>query len=205
MPLVRSVISEMEGFARSARTQRPRTRRRLVRRRIRDGIIGKLNLKEYRVESVGHDASPSCRDCSQQVLRVSMNSRIGTCRRPAAAVRPVCTNSSAGSAAAVAGSPSRCLLRVSHLRLHASEARMPRLETLDKRLPFPYRYEFRTDNRLVKRRQRAHRRRFARSPRFQNRAGLKIVGAANDLRNTRCRKTRNAFDSPSRRLNLHLR
>ncbi len=44
---------------------------------------------------------------------------------------------------------------------------------------------------LGKRRQRAHRRRFARSPRFQNRAGLKIVGAANDLRNTRCAASRN--------------
>jgi hypothetical protein len=76
---------------------------------------------------------------------------------------------------------------------------------LDKDRPFPYCYGLRTDNRLVKRRQRAHRRRFARSPRFQNRAGLKIVGAANDLRNTRCGKTRNEFDSPSKGLNLDLR
>ena len=45
--------------------------------------------------------------------------------------------------------------------------------------------------RFLKRRLRAHRRRFARSPRFLNRAGLKIVGAADDLRNTLSGKTRN--------------
>ena len=48
-----------------------------------------------------------------------------------------------------------------------------------------------TDNHLLKRRLRAHRRRFARSPRFRYRAGLKIVGAADDLRNTLSGKTRN--------------
>ena len=65
----------------------------------------------------------------------------------------------------------------------------------DKKLPFPYCYGFGTDNRLLKRRLRAHRRRFARPPRFLNRAGLKIVGAANDLRNTLSGKTRNEIDS----------
>lgn len=44
-----------------------------------------------------------------------------------------------------------------------------------------------------KHRPRAHRRRSARSPLFQNRAGLKIVGA-NDLTNTQCAETRNALD-----------
>ena len=34
----------------------------------------------------------------------------------------------------------------------------------------------------LKRRPRAYRRRFARSPRFQNRAGLKIVGAADGFK-----------------------
>jgi hypothetical protein len=58
---------------------------------------------------------------------------------------------------------------------------------------------FRTDNRWVKRRLRAHRRRFARSPRFRYRAGLKIVGAADALRNTLCGKTRNEIDSHLRR------
>jgi hypothetical protein len=94
---------------------------------------------------------------------------------------------------------------VSHLRLNRERDTNASWRLLDKALPFPYCYRFRTDNRLVKRRQRAHRRRFARSPRFLNRAGLKIVGAADDLRNTRCAETRNAFDSPLMRLNLHLR
>ncbi len=58
------------GFARSARTQRLEPRGRLVGGRIQDGIAGEKSLKEYRVESVGHDASPSCRDDSRQVLRV---------------------------------------------------------------------------------------------------------------------------------------
>jgi hypothetical protein len=54
------------GFARSARTRRPVTRGRLVDRRIQNGIVGIGNLFQYRVESVRHDTSPSCRDCSRQ-------------------------------------------------------------------------------------------------------------------------------------------
>ena len=45
-----------------------------------------------------------------------------------------------------------------------------------------------------KARQRTHRRRFVRPPRFQSRAGLKIVGAANELRNTPREISRNRFD-----------
>jgi hypothetical protein len=45
-----------------------------------------------------------------------------------------------------------------------------------------------------KARQRTHRRRFVRPPRFQSRAGLKIVGAANELRNTPREISRNPFD-----------
>lgn len=67
----------------------------------------------------------------------------------------------------------------------------PRRRKSDTKPPSPYCYGLRHDNRLVKLRQRAHRRRFARSPRFQNRAGLKIVGAANNLSNTRCAPSRN--------------
>ena len=48
---------------------------------------------------------------------------------------------------------------------------------------------------LGKRRQRAHRRRFARPPRFLNRAGLRAVGAANVLRDTSCLISRNGNDS----------
>jgi hypothetical protein len=47
-------------------------------------------------------------------------------------------------------------------------------------------------------RQRTHRRRFVRPPRFQSRAGLKIVGAANDLRNTPREISRNPFDDGGR-------
>jgi hypothetical protein len=45
-----------------------------------------------------------------------------------------------------------------------------------------------------KARQRTHRRRFVRPPRFQSRAGLKIVGAANVLRDTPREISRNPFD-----------
>jgi len=69
-----------------------------------------------------------------------------------------------------------------------------------KELPFPYCYGSWIDYRLLMRRQRAHRRRFARSPRFRYRAGLKIVGAADVLRNTLSGKTRNEIDSHSRHL-----
>ena len=66
-----------------------------------------------------------------------------------------------------------------------------RLETFRQRATVPILLWVGSDNRLLKRRLRAHRRRFARSPRFLNRAGLKIVGAADDLRNTLSGKTRN--------------
>ena len=64
----RGQISDVRdgGFARSARTRRPVTRGRLNVRRIQKGIVGIGNLFQYRVESVRHDTSPSCRDCSRQ-------------------------------------------------------------------------------------------------------------------------------------------
>ena len=64
----RGQISDVRdgGFARSARTRRPVTRGRLNVRRIQNGIVGIGNLFQYRVESVRHDISPSCRDCSRQ-------------------------------------------------------------------------------------------------------------------------------------------
>jgi len=48
---------------------------------------------------------------------------------------------------------------------------------------------------LGKRRQRAHRRRFARPPRILNRAGLRAAGAANVLTCTACLISRNENDS----------
>jgi hypothetical protein len=64
----RGQISDVRdgGFARSARTRRPVTRGGLNVRRIQNGIVGIGNLFQYRVESVRHDTSPSCRDCSRQ-------------------------------------------------------------------------------------------------------------------------------------------
>lgn len=53
-------------FARSARTRGVLTRRRLNAVRIGDGIVERWNLCQYRVESVGHDISPSRRNCSRQ-------------------------------------------------------------------------------------------------------------------------------------------
>src|SRR5215813_11800444 len=55
-------MSKMDGFARSARTWRLDGRRGLVGGGIRNGIVDERNVVEYRVESVRHDASPSCRD-----------------------------------------------------------------------------------------------------------------------------------------------
>jgi len=54
------------GFARSARTRRLVTCGRLEGRRIQNGIVGMGKLFQYRVESVRHDTSPSCRDRSRQ-------------------------------------------------------------------------------------------------------------------------------------------
>ena len=53
----------------------------------------------------------------------------------------------------------------------------------------------RTRQSLGKRRQRAHRRRFARPPRILNRAGLRAAGAANVLTCTACLISRNENDS----------
>ncbi len=86
-------------------------------------------------------------------------------------------------------------LKMSLLRRARAGSRGSRLETFRQRATVPTLLWVWTDYRLLKRRLRAHRRRFARSPRFPNRAGLKIVGAANDLRNTLSGKTRNEIDS----------
>ena len=71
------------------------------------------------------------------------------------------------------------------------EAGRSRLETFRQTATIPILLWVVNRHRFLKRRLRAHRRRFARSPRFLNRAGLKIVGAADDLRNTLSGKTRN--------------
>lgn len=55
-----------EGVARSARTRRSVTRGRLEVRRSENGIVGRRDVVQYRVESVRHDTSPSCRDRSRQ-------------------------------------------------------------------------------------------------------------------------------------------
>jgi len=56
-------------------------------------------------------------------------------------------------------------------------------------------YEVHSDKRFGKRRQRAHRRRFARPPRFLNRAGLKSRGRRELVRNTAWLVSRNRNDS----------
>jgi hypothetical protein len=109
---------------------------------------------------------------------------------------PVCTSRPLGFAILRVG----VAQDVSRMRWARARPGNPAWRHSDKELPSPYCYGFRTANRLVRRRLRAHRRRFARSPRFRYRAGLKIVGAADDLRNTLCRKTRNEIDSHLRRL-----
>ena len=81
------------------------------------------------------------------------------------------------------------LCHVSHLRL--ARAGRSRLETLRQRATIPIELWVLYRHHLLKRRLRAYRRRSARPPRFLNRAGLKIVGAADDLRDTLSGKTRN--------------
>jgi len=71
----------------------------------------------------------------------------------------------------------------------------PRLRNFDTEPLSSYCYKVSIRQSLGKRRQRAHRRRFARPPRFLNRAGLKSRGRRERLRNTRWVNSRNAFDS----------
>ena len=170
------------GVARSARTRRSVARGRLEIRRSWNGIVGIGNVLQYRVESVRHDTSPSCRDHSRQGPACPEDNRaVLLSRMPAQRTsRPL------GFAALRAGVAMRCL---SCARL--ARAGRSRLETFRQRATIPILLWVLNRHRLLKRRLRAHRRRFARSPRFLNRAGLKIVGAADDLRNTLSGKTRN--------------
>jgi hypothetical protein len=71
------------------------------------------------------------------------------------------------------------------LLFKAGATRMPHREKFRHRTTVPILLWVTTQQSLGKHRQRAHRRRFARPPRFLNRAGLKIVGAASPYRNTR--------------------
>jgi hypothetical protein len=138
---------------------------------------------QYRVDSVRHDTSPSCRD----------NSRQG----------PACPEDN--RAVLLSRMPAQCTgrpLDFAHLACRGRSAmslmfgaRRSSLETFRQKATVPILLWVVNRHRLLKRRLRAHRRRFARSPRFLNRAGLKIVGAADDLRNTLSGKTRNEIDS----------
>ena len=102
----RGQISDVRdgGFARSARTRRPVTRGRLNVRRIQNGIVGIGNLFQYRVESVRHDTSPSCRDCSRQGPACLEDSRVKSRGCP-----PVCTSRPLGVAIMRVGVASRHL------------------------------------------------------------------------------------------------
>ena len=87
------------------------------------------------------------------------------------------------------------------LLFEANEALPHSPEKFRHKPPLPISLQVSIRQSLGKRRQRAHRRRFARPSRFQNRAGLKIVDAASQLRNTRCVAASNEFDSSTMRLN----
>lgn len=185
----RGQISDVSdgGVARSARTRRVVTRGRLEVRQIENGMVRKRDLLQYRVESVRHDTSPSCRDDSRQGPACPRRQL----RLKSLMPRPSALFVRSATPSCVSGQ----LHDIPHLRLARARYKNPAWRHSDKELPFPHCYGFCTDNRLLKRRLRAHRRRFARSPRFRYRAGLKIVGAANDLRNTLSGKTRNEIDS----------
>jgi hypothetical protein len=87
------------------------------------------------------------------------------------------------------------------LLFEANEAQRHSPEKFRHTLPLPILLQVSIRQSLGKRRQRAHRRRFAHPSRFQNRAGLKIVDAASQLRNTRCVAASNEFDSSTMRPN----
>ena len=132
------------------------------------------------------EPSPSRRACTRQVviLRHVSNSsprpNVNIVRsRYAAHFSPSPTHPRASL-------PRRSPADVVSLLFKVRETRMPRLRNFDIVPSLPISLWVTIRPSLGKRRQRAHRRRFARPPRFLNRAGLKSVGAANDLRNTRC-------------------
>ena len=98
-------------------------------------------------------------------------------------VQPVQTTTCPGSAfAALVVSYLPCV-RSPRSRLFLEPARHDNLaqRNFDTALPMPVLLRAGIRHSLGKRRQRAHRRRFARPPRFKNRAGLTIVGAASNL------------------------
>lgn len=133
----RGQISDVrEGvFARSARTRRPVTRGRLDVRRIQNGIVGNGKWFQYRVESVRHDTSPSCRDCSRQGP---------ACPRRQLRLKPPMSRPSAlfvhlATPSCVSGQ----LHDIPHLRLaRAGLRKNPAWRHSDKELPFPHCYGF---------------------------------------------------------------
>jgi hypothetical protein len=78
--------------------------------------------------------------------------------------------------------------------------RVPHREKFRHRITIPILLWVTTQQSLGKHRQRAHRRRFARSPRFSNRAGLKIVGAASKDQITQWGISRNRLISRAQRV-----
>lgn len=124
------------GVARSARTRRSVTRGGLEIRRSWNGIAGIGNVLQYRVESVRHDTSPSCRDRSRQ--------------------GPACPEDN--RAVLLSRMPAQCTgrpLDFAHLACRGSfamsliyawrEREDPAWRHSDKKLPFPYCYGFCTD------------------------------------------------------------
>ena len=132
--VVRSAMSEME-VARSARTRRPVTCGRLEVGRSQNGIVGMGNLFRYRVESVRHDTSPSCRDLrtarscvsKRQPRRIHVADACPCTPRPLGLVHHARRDSFATSLV--------CAWR-------ERDARDPAWRRSDKELPFPYCYGF---------------------------------------------------------------
>lgn len=128
----RGQISDVgEGeFARSARTRRAFACGRLNAGRIGDGIVERWNLCQYRVESVGHDTSPSCRDRSRQGPACERQSLTSRMSRP-----------SYSSSARLRHRSCRGNFAMS-VRLARLGSQDPAWRRSDKELPFPYCYGF---------------------------------------------------------------
>lgn len=190
-------------FARSARTQRPRRRRRLIGGGTRNAVAGKMDLGQYRAESVRHDASPSCRDRSRQGPACSPRTARHERNRPAAMFGP--------SALAVrwlrpcARRMIFGLQSVSRLGLEGERSTRPRLETFRQKTTAPTSLWVSNRQSLGKASPTCTPPPICTLAPFPKPRWSQDRGRRERPRNTLCAKTRNAFDSPLTHPIPHLR
>src|SRR5665213_2841891 len=102
---------------------------------------------KYRDDSVKHATSPSHRDCPRRGVTLCVfqiqpaTPEVQLSSRYAASLSPSLTRPLASPSAPRPA-------RFAFLLFEANETRTPRLRNFDTKPPYPYCYEFRTDNRL---------------------------------------------------------